>query len=121
MRRIEWSVIHRPRRTGKTTAVLESVHERAVRGLLSSTLIVTHDQREAERIIRLWRSSYMSLPDPDIITMRSVHRVRGRKYEKIFVEDIEIDLEGIYSDRVKPLLASLDGDEPEIIFTSSPL
>lgn len=116
---IEFSVIQGTRRSGKTMTVLEAVHERAVQGKLAETLIITSTFREAERLTRLWRSEYMSLPDPMILTIGNLFRARGHKFEKVFIEDIDIQLEGIYSDRVRDILPCLSGEEPEVIFTSS--
>lgn len=110
------------RRCGKTTAILEEIHALAVQNRTAEVLLVVPNMRQKEFVTREWRARWPSLTPPMIISIQNTIPVRGRRFEKIYVENIEIDLEGIYSDRLKDIFPCLAyAREPEVVFTCSPM
>lgn len=119
----EWvSIVFNDRNSGKTTWMLEQVHEYGVQNRLAEVLIVVPNQMHKELVIRQWRARYPAITDPHIVSMQNLIPVRGRRFEKVYVDNIDFDLEGIYSDRVADIMPALAGSrDPELIFTCSPL
>lgn len=115
-------VVFRDRRMGKTSLIMDEIHELAVQNRTAEVLVAVSNMRHRDWWIREWRSKYPALAHPHIISMTNLLPIRGRRFEKVYIEDIDIDLEGIYSDRVQdiwPVLAW--ARDPELIFTCSPL
>lgn len=119
---IQVSIIFNNRQSGKTTAITEEIHELAVQNRTPEVLVVFPNKSQSDYWLRRWRDTYPALVPPRVVTMQNILPVRGYRFEKIYVENIDFDLEGIYSGRVRDLLVSLvDAREPEIVFTCSPL
>lgn len=115
-------VVFKDRRMGKTSLIMDEIHELAVKNRTAEVLVAVSNMRHRDWWIREWRSKYPALAPPHIISMTNALPIRGRRFEKVYIEDIDIDLEGVYSDRVQdiwPVLAW--AREPELIFTCSPL
>ena len=116
------SVIFQSRGGGKTTTLMEEIHEYGVQNRMTEVLVVCSTRGEADLWMRRWRDKYPALRPPRIITMNNLLPIRGLRFEKIYFENIEIDLEGIYSERVRDVLVTLvEAREPEVVFTCSPL
>jgi len=116
------SVIFNQRQCGKTATILEEIHTLAVQNRTPEVLVVVPDMRQKEWLVREWRTKWPSLTPPTIISIQNTIPVRGRRFEKVYVENIEIDLEGIYSDRIMDLwLCLVEARDPELVFTCSPM
>ena len=115
-------VVFRDRQMGKTSLIMDEIHELAVQNRTPEVLVVVSNMRHRDWWIREWRGKYPALVPPRIISMTNVLPIRGHRFEKIYIEDIDIDLEGIYSDRVNDIWPCLAwARDPELTFTCSPL
>ena len=116
------SVIFRPRQMGKTSLIMDEIHELAVQNRTTEVLVVVPNQMHREFWEREWRNKYPALRPPAFLSLQNTLSARGRRYEKIYVEDIDLEPEGIYSEKLRDILPSLaHAREPELIFTCSPL
>lgn len=115
-------VVFRDRQMGKTSLIMDEIHVLAVQNRTPEVLVIVTSMRHRDWWIRQWRSKYPALYPPQVISMTNLLPARGRRFEKIYFEDIDHDLEGIYSDRVEEILPCLAwARDPELIFTCSPL
>lgn len=109
------------RQGGKTTWLLDQVHNLVVAGRGSEVLIVVSNTRMIEYTKKAWRSRFPALRMPDIIALTNTIGTRGRRYSKIFVDDIEVSPYGWADDKISDLLPCLVwADDPEVFFTASP-
>ena len=116
------SVIFNGRQGGKTKTILDEVHDLAVQGRIAEALIVVPDMRQKEFIVQTWRKRWASLTPPEVVSMQNLLPLRGRRFQKIYVENIEFDLEGIYSSRLDFIWPCLvEALDPEVVFTCSPM
>lgn len=116
------SIVFNGRRTGKTTWVMQQIHDLAIQNRTHEVLVVVSDSRMREFWVRTWRFEYPALTVPKIVTISNPLEARGRRFEKIFIEDIEDNEEGIYDHKllmdVLPCL--INARDPEVVFTCSP-
>jgi hypothetical protein len=116
------SVVFRPRQMGKTSLIMDDIHELAVQNRTTEVLVVVPSASHREFWERVWRNKYPALRPPAFLSLQNTLSVRGRRYEKIYVEDIDLEPEGIYSEKLRDILPCLAwAREPELIFTCSPL
>lgn len=115
-------VIYAPRGWGKTSYIMEEIHEYAVQNRTAEIAVICANRSMADLWIRNWRDRYPALNPPRVLCMGNLLPIRGYRFEKLYFEDIEIDLDGIYSERVEIAWPSLAwAREPEMVFTYSPL
>ena len=115
-------VLFNNRQGGKTWAIMDEIKELAVQNRTAEVLVIVPSMSHREWWIREWRSKYPALTCPRIESLQSPVGVRGRRFEKIYIEDIDVNPEGIYDQKlwdVWPCLAW--AREPEVTFTCSPL
>ena len=116
------SVIFNSRAGGKTTALMEEIHDYAVQNRQAEIVVVCSTRSQADWWLLRWRDKYPALRPPRVVSMQNVLPVRGLRFEKVYFEDIDMDLEGIYSERVRDVLTTLvEARDPEVVFTCSPL
>lgn len=120
---IEFNVIQSGRREGKTHTIMTEIHEWIVAGRLAEILIVFPAQNWVYWWTREWQSRFPYVPMPKYVTLTNTMSVRGARFSKIYVEDVDGIESGIYNPKlldIYPCLLSPLGDE-EVIFTCSPL
>lgn len=116
------TVIFNGRQTGKTTLVMDEAYSFALERRTAEILIIMSSARAVDSWRRQWRDKYPALLCPHVISIQNTLSARGRRFEKIYIEDIDHDLEGIYSERVMQVWPCLaHAREPELVFTCSPL
>lgn len=116
------SVVFRPRGMGKTTLIMDEIHELAVQNRTQEVLVVVHDARHGQWWENVWRDKYPALRPPRIMSIQNTLPIRGRRFEKIYVEDVDVQEDGIYSVKLRDVLPALVfARDPELIFTCSPL
>jgi hypothetical protein len=115
-------ILFNERRGGKTWAIMDEIHELAVQNRTAEVLVLVPSAQQREWWIREWRSRFQALTCPRVESIQSPVGVRGRRFEKIYIEDIDMSDDGIYDRKlwdVWPCLAW--AREPEVTFTCSPL
>lgn len=103
---------------GKTTLIMDEIHELAVQNRTQEVLVVVHDARHGQWWENVWRDKYPALRPPRIMSIQNTLPIRGRRFEKIYVEDVDVQEDGIYSVKLRDVLPALVfARDPELIFT----
>lgn len=94
---MEYSIIQGPRGSGKTTAMLADIHAHIVSGSRQSILVVLADHQRLSFFAEEWMHQYPRMPRPDYVLLGNTLRVRGRRYEHVYVEDVD-QYDDLFSD-----------------------
>lgn len=115
------SVIFNGRRSGKTWTIMDEIRDLGVQNRTAEVLVVVPNAQRSDWWIREWRSRFPALTPPRVISIQNTLPVRGYRFERVYVEDIDIAEEGIYEPKLFDIWPCLvEAREPEIVFTCSP-
>lgn len=110
---------HRQRQNGKTYDMMSEIHEHIVNGSRQSILVVLGDMREVQFFADQWALRFPRLPRPDYVNLHNTLRIRGRQYEHVYVENVDLLDDGIYDERLQTITVGIPPGGT-ITFTSSP-
>lgn len=101
-----------PRRSGKTTWLMEGVYD-YVRTNGSARVVVSLPTYQALKSWSdLWRSKY-TIPVPKCIVATNTLPVRGFPADRVFIDEVNWLQDGIYDEKVMDLLMCLAYGDPD--------
>jgi hypothetical protein len=119
---IERTIIQRGRGCGKTYALMGMIHDEIVAGRRGELILVLPQMPHLHWWTREWENRFPRVPFPAYTHINSMERVRGRRFRKVYVDDVDLLDDGIYNDKLQYLYPSLAAyDDAEIVYTASPI
>lgn len=119
----EYNVIFAGRGVGKTTKIMEEIHNLILAGRHSEIVVVFPTLDRAYFWVRAWHSRYGAVAPPMHVSASNLLKLRGKIISKVYVEDVDSYEHGIYDEKLQEVrigLRSVLGDD-EVVFTCSPL
>lgn len=108
-------VIQGPRESGKTSTVLCMLYEHVV--CRESCLVVLRDHRELQFFADEWSRLFPHVPRPDYVIISNTLKVRGRHYEHVYIENVDLYEDVWHDDRIQTIMPCIT---KSITLTASP-
>lgn len=112
-------VIQAGRGAGKTYNMMTAVHEYVQAHSWEGVVIVVPDHRMVHWWVRSWQERFPFLSVPNVLSVRSLDRVRGTRLRRVYIEDVDRFEDGIYDQSLEMVWFALRGDDSEVYVTSS--
>lgn len=117
---IERNVILGGRGSGKTYRIMTEIHELLTTGQRPEVLVVFPTLDYLHWWVRMWQDRFPHIQPPDYVSIASMHRIRGRRFSKVYVEDVDSVRDGIYNEAFRDIeIAIAHSEDPEITFVSN--
>ena len=119
----EFNVIFNGRQMGKTYTIMTEIHDLIVAGRATEVLIVFPAVNWVHWWVREWQSRFPFVPMVDYTTINNNLNVRGKRYSKIYVEDVGNIDDGVHNNRLEDIFMTLLSpfNDEEVVFTCSPI
>lgn len=109
-------VINSSRGLGRTPGIIEEIQ--AALGARESVLVVCHSGPDIEEFMAIWNDRLPYYARPEYMSMNNRIRAYGRRFDRVYVEDVEFLDGGIYDPYImQDILPSV---QKSITFTAAP-